>query len=112
MITVDPKMLVHEFDYHAYTGEDRYHQPTYDSPKTIRHCRVDYVSQFRKTSEAESINLYAVIFCYAGYTDPFPQFAEKSKVTIGGEDLTIERVLPLTQPFSTDLFSYELEVVR
>lgn len=112
MIKVDAKMLVHEFDYYAYTGEDRYHQPTYGSKQTITKCRIDYISQFSKNSREESTNLYAIIFCYADFTSPLPTFVEKSKVTIDGEDLIIERVLPMAQPFSGDLFAYELEVIQ
>lgn len=111
MIRVDAKMLVHEFEYFAYTGEDRYHQPTYALGQTISKCRIDYTSQFSKNASEETVNLFAVIFCFADYTTPFPEFVEKSKVAIDGKELTIDRVLPMAEPYGGKLFSYELEVV-
>ena len=111
MIAVDERMLIHSFDYFPYIGEDKYHQPEYGPKQVISKTRVDVSSYYRKNIREKTVDLYAVIFCYAGLTSPLPKFIEQSKVVFDSMNLTIERVIPLYQPFSAELFGYELEVV-
>lgn len=111
MIKVDKRMLVHSFDYKEIEGKDRNHQPTYKPTQTVIHCRIDTTDGYSRDKAQKENNTQAVIFCYATYTKPFIEFKRQSLVTIDGETYTINKVIPLTDPYKSTLFAYELEVV-
>ena len=53
----------------------------------------------------------AVIFCYKGLTDPLPKFKEQSIVIYDGQEHIITKIDTVTEAYSSDVYSYELEVV-
>ena len=112
MTKLDERVLVHSIDYYPYTGQDKYHQPTYGSKETVSKCRVDVTASYRASNQEQASEIYAVVFCYAGYTEPFTDFVEKSKVVLAnGRETIIAKVIPISEPYSAELFAYELELV-
>lgn len=111
MIRIDPNVLVHEFEYHEYTGQDRFKQPNYDEPLTVSKVRVDESSVFSRDGDQKRILANAVIFVYNGYSEPFVEFKEQSKIVFNGKDYLLSKVIPIAEPYSDKLFSVELEVV-
>lgn len=111
MVKMDKDLLVHSFEYHEYLGTDRYHNPQYADAVTVDSVRIDYTKVYSRNKEEKKLIASAVIFCYAGLTKPFKDFKEQSKVVFDGKEHTIEQVIPITQPFSSELFSYEIEVL-
>lgn len=108
---MDKELLVHKFEYYEYLGTDRYHNPSYLEPVVVENVRVDYTKVYSRNREEKKLIATAVIFCYAGLTEPFEDFKEQSKVVFNGKEHTIEQVIPITQPYSADLFAYEVEVL-
>lgn len=103
--------LVHSFGYAEFLSKDRNHQPKYKEPITVDNCRIDYETVYSRSSSEKQVVANAIIFCYVGYTTPLVEFKEQSKVTIHGKQFVIEKVVPITNPFNSDLFAYELEVI-
>lgn len=112
MVKLDERVLVHSIDYYPYVGEDKYHQPSYGAKQTISKCRVDLTYRYMKNSSEQAKDIYAIVFCYAGYTEPFTTFTAKSKAVLAdGKETIIAEVIPVPYPYSADLFAYELELV-
>ena len=110
-IRVDKRMLVDSFTYHKLTGKDNKHQPTYADGVLVSHCRIDHSQSNYRSKEEDKSRVYAVIFCYPGMTSPALDFKERAKVVFDGEEHIIQRIVTVTQPYSSDVFAYEIEVV-
>lgn len=108
---MDKALLIDSFEYYEHVGTDRNHQPEYAEAVTIKHCRIDNQNVYARNANEVKVVANAIIFCYAEHTTPFENFKEQSKVVINGKDLVIERVVPISYPYSVDLFSIELEVL-
>ena len=111
MIAMDPKVLVHEFEYSEYIGQDRYKQPEYGEPITIERVRVDESSVFSRDGDQKKILANAIIFLYNGLSSYFGPFKEQSKVVFNGKEYIIQKIVPVSEPYSKELFSIELEVL-
>lgn len=111
MVRIDSDVLVHSFDYYELEGVDQYHQSSYKEKQTIDKCRIDYSTVFSRDSNENKVVAEAIIFCFASDTTPFLHFKEQSKVVFDDTDYVIQKVVPIAQPYSSELFSYELEVI-
>lgn len=110
-IRVDKRMLVDSFTYHELTSKDNKHQPTYADGVLVNFCRIDRTRSSYRSKEEDKSTIYAVIFCYPGMTSPALDFKERAKVVFDGEEHIIQRIVTVTQPYSSDVFAYEIEVV-
>lgn len=108
---MDKALLIDSFTYEEYEGKDRYHNITYKEPIEIEHVRIDNSRVYSRDGNSVAVVAEGIIFCYAEHTTPFMMFKEKSRVVIDGREATIEKVVPISQPYSKDLFSIELEVL-
>lgn len=111
MLQMDESVLVDSFVYQEHDDIDAYGQPSYKAPKTIEKVRIDRSTVFSKDTNDTKIVATAVIFCYAGLTEPFLSFKEQSKVTFDGKEHVIKKVVYVTEPYSSGAFAYELEVM-
>lgn len=108
---MDKQVLVHEFEYHEYVSTDRSHNAVYKKPETVKHCRVDYTSVYSRNNQEKVLEANGIIFCYAEHTTPFKMYKKQSKVVINGQEHIIEKVVPVSHPYSSELFAIELEVI-
>jgi len=99
------------FVYREYLGENKWSEPAYAEPVTIENCRIDRWPEFTSTASGRQILYNAVIYCYAGITNPLPEFKMQSIIHFDGRDHTVTKVIPIYEPFRRSLYSYELEVV-
>lgn len=111
MITMDERLLVDSFSYEEFLSEDRNHKPVYAPSEMIDKARIDRSNVFSSDSNEQKIIAIAVIFCYSGLTTNFKPFKERSRVFYDGTYKIIQKVVPVTQPYSNDIFAYELEVL-
>lgn len=111
MLRIDPNVLIHEFEYYEYLGQDRYKQPSYGESVMVSHVRVDESSVFSRDGDQKKILANAVIFLYNGYSVPFGEFKEQSKIVFKGIEYILQKVIPISNPYNDNLFSYELEVL-
>ena len=108
---MDKALLIDSFMYEEYVGKDRYHNHEYKEPVKIDYVRVDNSNVYARTGNDVTVVAEAVIFCYSEHTSPFKMFKEQSRVTIDGREAVIQKVIPISKPYSKDLFSIELEVL-
>ncbi|HEM5582653.1 minor capsid protein [Streptococcus suis] len=106
---VPKRMLVHEFEYHEYLQEDRNHKPKYADPVTVKDCRIDFATIYSRDSSEKKIVADCLIFCYNAQTSPFLAFKEMSKIVVSNREMIIKKVVPIYEPYTKKLFSYELE---
>lgn len=111
MILIDERLLVDSFEYEEYLSEDRNHNPVFADSLTIDKTRIDRSNVFSSDSNEQKIVASAVIFCYSGLTTNFKPFKERSRVFYDGTYKTIQKVIKVTQPYSSEVFAYELEVL-
>lgn len=111
MVRMDPSVLVHEFEYQEFVGQDRYKNPEYAEPIIITNVRVDESTVFSRDGDQKKILANAIIFVYKGYSAPFVDFKEQSKIVFNDKEFLLTKVVPVAQPYSKELFSLELEVV-
>lgn len=105
------EFLVDSFIYREYLGEGDWNKPKYGEEKTISFCRIDRGSQYTFSTNSKQLLYNAVIFCYEGMTDPMLGFKAQSLVIYDGTEHTVTKVDRLTEAYTDDLYSYELEVV-
>ena len=103
--------LVDTIVYEKITGKDDYQKPQYAPPVTISNVRIDRTTKYSYTSGGREIMWNAVIFCYARLSSPMQDFAEESRVTFDGQEHNIKNVLKNCEPYSSKIYSIELEVV-
>lgn len=104
-------MLVDNFVHKPKAKTDRYNQPTFGQETEVKYCRIDRSTVYSVDERQRKVLRNAVIFCYAGLTEPFMTFKEGDIVHFDGKDHSISKVVPVTMPYSSDLFAVELEVV-
>lgn len=117
-----PKIfLVDSFEYYKYIGMDDNSKPIYeDEPVTIEFCRIDRTTEYGKNGNDDRVLYNGLIFCYADLTEAvtdgersksLPDFVEKSKIVYDNQEKTVNKVIEIQEPYSTRLYSFELEVI-
>lgn len=105
------EFLVDSFIYKEYLGEGDWNESEYAKPITIIGCRIDRGSQYSFGPSGKQLLFNGLIFCYAGLTSPLPDFKNQSLVVYDGQNHTITNVVPVTEAYSDQIYSYEIEVV-
>ncbi|MGK0551053.1 putative minor capsid protein [Enterococcus faecalis] len=105
------KFLVDSFVYREYLGEGDYNKPIYGNYIAISDCRIDRTPQYTAGTNGKQLLYNAVIFCYNGLTSPLESFKEQSLVIYDGKEHIITKAIPVTEAYTNEIYSYELEVV-
>lgn len=105
------EFLVDSFIYKEYLGEGDWNEPEYAKPITIIGCRIDRGSQYSFGASGKQLLFNGLIFCYAGLTNPLPEFKNQSLVVYDGQEHTLTNVVTVTEAYSDQIYSYEIEVV-
>lgn len=111
MLKMAKKLLVHSFEYHEFIGVNRNHVASYKNPIIINNCRIDFATIYSRDKSQKQVVANMLILCYQGVTTPFIDFKEQSKIIYQDKEYILQKVIPITQPYSNELFSYELEVL-
>ncbi|MBO0456187.1 minor capsid protein [Enterococcus hulanensis] len=105
------EFLVDSFIYREYLGEGDWNKPKYGEEKTISFCRIDRGSQYSFGPSGKQLLYHAVVFCYAGLTDPMPDFKEQSLLIFDGREHKLVKVEPIYEAYTNEIYSYEIEVI-
>lgn len=105
------KILIHTIVYSEYRGKDERGDIQWREPVTIEQVRVEQHGLFSRDKTQSTISANAVILVYAAHSRPFPRFLEQSKVGFEENEWIITRVDTIYQPYSHEVWAYELEVV-
>lgn len=103
--------LVDSFEYKEYLGQGDYNKPKYGNPVTVNFCRIDRSPQYTATTSGKQLLYNAVIFCYEGLTEYMGPFKEQSLLIYDDQEHVVTKAIPIYEPYSKYLYSYELEVV-
>ena len=99
-----------------YLGESDglYPESKYNEPIQIDHVVFQPETIYQGTNNDRQIVASAVVFLYVNVSSPMPELTQdnlQSIITFEGHEYTLERLIDNRQPFSNELFSYELEVL-
>ena len=112
LIPKPPKeFCIDSFEYKEYLGENNWSEPEYAETIMIEHCRIDRGAEYTSTTSGKQLLYNAVVFCYEGITTPLPAFKAESILHFDGIDHKLVKVIPIYEPYSKTIYSYELEVV-
>lgn len=111
MPTPPKEFFIDSFDYKKYLGLNRYSEPEYALPITIKNCRIARGSEYTSTTSGKQLLYNAVVFCVKGITTPLPEFKTESIVIFDGIEHKVIKVIPIYEPYTEKIYSYELEVV-
>lgn len=111
MPKVPADFCIDSFDYKEYNGLNSWSEPQYKDSVTIEHCRIDRGAEYSTTGSGKQLLYNAVVFCYAGITDPLPGFKTQSILVFDDIEHTVTKVIPISEAYETTLYSIELEVV-
>ncbi|WP_156009327.1 putative minor capsid protein [Streptococcus ruminantium] len=104
-------MLNESVIYRPYEGEGDWNRPVYGEPVTINKVRIDRTAVYSASTGGKVLLYNAVIFCFAGITSPILSFKERSVLIFDNKEHVIQKVSPMKDPYSNDLYSVELEVI-
>ena len=80
----------------------------------ITNCVVQPQTIYSGDSNSRSIVANAIVYFYANVTTPMPTLNRNhvgSVITFEGQDFTITQIVDNRDPFSNDIWSYEVEVL-
>lgn len=116
MIPKFPKsMAQQEVVLKRYIGRSGlYDKPTYDDPITIKNCVFQPQTVYSGTNNDRTVVANAVLFLYAGVSSPMPTLSKDnygSKIEFEEHEYSVTTIVDNRDPFSNQLWSYELEVL-
>jgi len=95
-LRINPKLLIHNFEYHEYESANEWATPKYKDKVTVKNARIEE----------------NVAFCYASDTTPFPEFKRRSKIVTKDGEFIIVKVVKIDEPFKNEPWSVELELIK
>lgn len=105
------KFLIDSFEYKEYLGQGDYNEPKYRKSQLVNFCRIDRSPQYTANTSGKQLLFNAVIFCYKELTDFMGPYKEQGLIIFDGQEHTITKAIPIYEPYTKELYSYELEVV-
>lgn len=108
---VPKSMLNDSFTYEEFEGEDRNGAPTYKDPIEVSNMKFEEKKVWHRDSNEAALKRNGRLFCYSAHTTPFLSFKEKSRVTVDGQEYTINAVNAYDEPFSRNRTIYEVSVI-
>lgn len=97
------------------SGEnDDWGKPLESDPTTIENCVVQPQTIYSGTNNGRTIVANAVVFLYAGISNPLPTITKEAvgaTVKFEGTDYVVTKIVDNRDPFSNEVYSYELEVL-
>lgn len=103
--------LVDAFTYKAKVGEDNWGTSIYGKPQSVSKCRIDRHTKYSFANGERQLAYNAIIFVYPSIDGAGIEFKTKGQVVFDDSEYIITDVIKNTEPFSSDVYSYELEVI-
>lgn len=104
-------MLNETVIYRAYRGEGDWNKAEFEDPVTIDKVRIDRTPVYSATTAGKVLLYNAVVFFYDGISTPLPNFKERSVLEFDGVEHVVQKVITLKDPYSNEVYSFELEVI-
>jgi hypothetical protein len=116
MIPKFPKSMANQqITLRKSTGQtDDWGKPAYEPDQTINNCVFQPQTIYSGTNNNRQLVANAIVFLYAGVSSPMPVLSKdnyQSVITFEGHDYALQTIVDNRDPFSNELWSYELEVL-
>lgn len=95
-------------------GLDKWQKPIFEDPVVINHMIFQPQTVYSGTNNNREVVANAIAFLFADVSDPMPEINKShvgSKITFEGEEYTLQKIVDNRNPFSNEIYSYELEVL-
>lgn len=99
--------LIHSVSYEQYQEKDRYGNQFKD-PITLEKVLVQPTSNIKRSNNTDQVGYKALMFFDCVHSSPGVEFVKKSKVTLNGETMIVDKINPI---YSFGLHHYELELI-
>lgn len=112
--TIPKSMANQSVDLHLRTGELDDWGKSKTEDISVEHCVVQPQTIYSGSNNNRTIVANAVVFFYSGITKPLPILNRKhvgSELTFEGQNYVIQKIVDNRDPFSNEVWSYELEVL-
>lgn len=97
------------------TGKtDRYNKPEFEAEKQIENVIFQPQTIYSGTNNNREVVANAIAFLFVGVSTPFPDLNKThvgSKLIFEGKEYTIQKIIDNRNPFSNEVYTYELEVL-
>lgn len=116
MIPVMPKKLCNQsIGLKLFTGKtDRYNKPEFENEKIIKNVIFQPQTIYSGTNNNREVVANAITFLFANISTPFPKLDKTqigSKIIFEGKEYTIQKIIDNRNPFSNEIYTYEIEVL-
>lgn len=112
MPKVPKEFCIDSFEYKEYLGgDDQWSDTEFAEPITVNNCRIDRGTEYSSSTSGKQLLYNAVVFCYAGITNPMPRFKEQSIIVFDDQEHKVTKVIPIYEAYENKIYSYELEVI-
>ncbi len=95
-------------------GKDKWQKPIFSDPITIKNMIFQPQTVYSGTNNNRQVVANAIVFLFGGVSDPMPTISKNnvgSEIDFEGETYTITAIIDNRNPFSNEVYSYELEVL-
>lgn len=95
-------------------GKDKWQKPIFSDPITIKNMIFQPQTVYSGTNNNRQVVANAIAFLFGDVSDPMPVIDKNhvgSELDFEGETYTITTIVDNRNPFSNEVYSYELEVL-
>lgn len=95
-------------------GKDKWQKPIFSEPIIIKHMIFQSQTVYSGSNNNRQVVANAIAFLFGGVSDPMPVINKKhvgSEIDFEGETYTITTIIDNRNPYSNEVYSYELEVL-
>ncbi|MDN6161974.1 MAG: minor capsid protein [Atopostipes sp.] len=93
---------------------DKWQKPIFEDPITINHMIFQPQTVYSGTNNNREVVANAIAFLFAGVSEPLPRITKNhvgSEIDFEGETYVLQKIVDNRNPFSNEIYSYELEVL-
>ncbi len=95
-------------------GKDKWQKPIFSEQVTINNMIFQPQTVYSGSNNNRQVVANAIAFLFAGVSAPMPAITKEhvgSEIDFEGETYTITTIIDNRNPFSNEIYSYELEVL-
>lgn len=95
-------------------GTDKWQKPIFDAEITIENMIFQPQTIYSGSNNNRKVVANAIAFLFAGASTPFPEITKEhvgSEIIFEGTAYTLVTIVDNRNPFSNEVYSYELEVL-
>jgi hypothetical protein len=94
--------------------KDRWQKPIIEQEVLIKHMIFQQETIYSGTKNNRKKRAAGILFLFSGVSDPLPEITPEylgSEIEYEGHLFTLEKITVNKNPFSSEVYSYELEVI-